>query len=297
MRMLLLGGTGQVGREFRALPLPSDVSMLAPTRAELDMSDSTALERFIAAARCDVVVNAAAYTDVDRAETDQAKALEVNAAAPSRLALETARLGVPLIHISTDYVFDGRKGVPYVEEDEPAPLNVYGASKLAGERAISAANPRHVILRTSWVYSPYGKNFIRTILRLSESRERLSVVADQRGCPTAAKDIAASCLAIAIRCAESPGHTVYGTYHYTGTTDATWFEFANAIVEKAPVRRSKNTEVVPICTADYPTSARRPADTRLNCAAIRQNFAVSSRSWQDGLAETLSQLIGDRVTL
>ena len=150
------------------------------------------------------MINAAAYTDVDRAESEEAVAFAVNAEAPARLAAETGRRGIPLVHISTDYVFDGRKGAPYVEEDEPAPLNAYGRSKLAGERGVRAGNPRHVILRTSWVYSPYRKNFVRTILRLAAERDRLTIVADQRGCPTAARDIAQACLDIAMRCASEP---------------------------------------------------------------------------------------------
>ena len=204
MRLLLLGGTGQVGEEFRALPSPKDVEVVAPSRAELDLQDPRAIAQMIAAEPWSAVINAAAYTDVDRAESEEAVAFAVNAEAPARLAAETGRRGIPLIHISTDYVFDGRKGAPYVEQDEPAPLNAYGRSKLAGERGVRAGNPRHVILRTSWVYSPYRKNFVRTILRLAAERDRLTIVADQRGCPTAARDIAQACLDIAMRCASEP---------------------------------------------------------------------------------------------
>jgi len=170
MRFLLLGGTGQVGEEFRTLAFPNDVEVVAPTRAALELEDSRGIARMIAAEPWSAVINAAAYTDVDRAESEEALAFAVNAKAPSRLAAETACRGIPLVHISTDYVFDGRKGARYVEQDEVAPLNVYGRSKLAGERGVRAANPRHVILRTSWVYSPYRKNFVRTILRLAAER-------------------------------------------------------------------------------------------------------------------------------
>ena len=183
-----------------------------------------------------MVINAAAYTDVDRAESEEAVAFAVNAEAPSQLAAEAGRHGIPSIHISTDYVFDGRKGAPYVENDAMAPLNAYGRSKLAGERGVRAANPRHVILRTSWVYSPFRKNFVRTILRLAAERERLTIVADQRGCPTAARDIARACLDIAMRCASEPKQAPYGLYHFAGAGEATWFEFANAIVEMAADR-------------------------------------------------------------
>ena len=200
MRFLLLGGTGQVGEEFRTLAFPKDVEVVAPTRAALELKDPRAIARMIATAPWSAVINAAAYTDVDRAESEEGVAFAVNADVPSRLAAETGCRGIPLVHISTDYVFDGRKGTPYVEEDEVAPLNVYGRSKLAGERGVRAANPRHVILRTSWVYSPYRKNFVGTIVRLAE-RARLTVVTDQRGCPTAARDIATVCLGVAMRCA------------------------------------------------------------------------------------------------
>src|SRR4029077_17844609 len=188
MRFLLCGGTGQVGEEFRALATPDNVEVVAPGRSALDLEDADAIARVIATEPWSAVINAAAYTEVDRAESEEAVAFAVNAVAPSRLAIETGRRGIPLVHISTDYVLDGRKGAPYIEQDQAAPLNVYGRSKLAGEHGVRAANPRHVILRTSWAYSPYRKNFVKTILRLAAERDRLAVVADQRGCPTAACD-------------------------------------------------------------------------------------------------------------
>src|SRR5258708_1660295 len=216
MRILLFGGSGQVGEEFRALAMPGDVEVVAPSRSALDLQDADAVARMIAAESWSVVVNAAAYTEVDRAENAAAVAFAVNAEAPSRLAAATARRGIPLIHISTDYVFDGRKGAPYIEQDAVAPLNVYGRSKLAGEVGVRAANSRHVILRTSWVYSPHGKNFVKTILRLAVERERLAIVADQRGCPTAACDIAKACLDIAMRCTAEPAGGASGGYHFAG---------------------------------------------------------------------------------
>src|SRR5215813_14546097 len=216
MRFLLLGGTGQVGEEVRALLFPRNVEVVAPGRAALDLTDPYAIARIITAEHWSAVINAAGYTDVDRAEGEEPVAFAVNAEAPTRLAAETGRRGIPLVHISTDYVFDGRKGAPYVEEDAVAPLNAYGRSKLAGELGVQTANPRHVILRTSWVYSPYRKNFVRTILRLAAERERLTVVADQRGCPTAARDIAQACLEVANRCALQPELTPHGLYHFAG---------------------------------------------------------------------------------
>src|SRR5262245_49520533 len=194
MRLLLLGGTGQVGQELRALPLPKHVEIFAPTQFELDLRDSNAIAQAIMAERWSAVINAAAYTDVDRAESEEPVAFALNAEAPARLASETAGAGIPLIHISTDYVFDGSKGAPYVEEDKPAPLNAYGRSKLAGETGVRAGNRQHIILRSSWIYSPFRKNFVRTILRLVAERNQLNIIADQRGCPTVARDLAQACL-------------------------------------------------------------------------------------------------------
>jgi dTDP-4-dehydrorhamnose reductase len=288
MRILLFGASGQVGTEFLSLAESEGVEVVAPDRGALDLTDQRAVAGLIAGNSWSAVVNAAAYTDVDRAESDEAFALAVNGKAPDQLAIETGRLGVPLIHISTDYVFDGRKAAPYVEQDLPAPLNAYGRSKLAGERGVTASNPRHVILRTSWVYSPYGRNFVRTILRLARERDRLTIVADQRGCPTAARDVARACLTIALRCASNPEGGPYGLYHYAGAGAATWFELAKTIVNLAHL--SSPVEVVPIRTYEYPTPAVRPADTRLDCAAVLQRFDIKPRPWQEALEETLSRL-------
>ena len=296
MRLLLLGGTGQVGEEFRALPPPKDVEVLAPSRAELDLQDARAVTQIIAAEAWSAVINVAAYTDVDRAESEEAIAFAVNAEAPGRIAAETGRRGIPLIHISTDYVFDGRKGTPYVEDDEPAPLNAYGRSKLAGEHGIRTGNQRHVILRSSWIYSPYRKNFVRTILRLAAERDRLTIVADQRGCPTAARDIAQACLAIAMRCASDRDQLPYGTYHFAGAGEATWFEFARAIVDLAADRLGRKPQVVPIRTADYPTPALRPADSRLDCSAISRTLGITPRPWRESLADTVDRLLTKKDT-
>ena len=291
MRALLLGGTGQVGEEIRALAPEKGIDIVAPAHAEVDLQDASSIARIIASEPWSAVINAAAYTDVDRAESEQAAAFAVNAEAPSRLAAETGRRGIPLVHISTDYVFDGKKGSPYVEQDEVAPLNAYGRSKLAGERGVQAASPRHVILRTSWVYSPYRKNFVRTILRLAGERDRLTVVADQRGCPTAASDIAAACLDIAMRCASEPERAPYGIFHFAGAGEATWFEFAKAIVEMSTERTGRSAQVVPIRTVDYPTPAARAADTRLDCSLIGRVYGIKPRPWRRALEETINRLL------
>jgi dTDP-4-dehydrorhamnose reductase len=291
MRLLLLGGTGQVGTEARALALPPGVRIFAPPRSAVDLEDSAAIANVVAAEPWSAVINAAGYTNVDGAESEEAKAIAVNATAPSRLAAETGRRGIPLIHISTDYVFDGCKGAPYVEDDATAPLNAYGRSKLAGERGVQRSNPQHVILRTAWVYSPYGKNFVRTILRLAQERDHLTIVADQRGCPTAARDIAKACIDVAVACAQQPERAPYGIYHYAGAGEATWFEFASAIVQLAAGRTHRSPDVKPIRTADYPTPASRPADARLDCTKILREFGVTMRPWREALAETINRLL------
>ena len=293
-RFLLLGGTGQVGQEIRTMALPKDVEVVAPSRGELDLEDPSAIARTIAAQPWSAVINAAAYTDVDGAETQEQVAFAVNAEAPSRLAAETGDRRIPLVHISTDYVFDGRKGAPYVEQDEVAPLNAYGRSKLVGELGVRAANPQHIILRTSWVHSPFRENFVRTILRLAAERQRLTVVADQRGCPTAARDIARACLDIANRCALHPELTPHGLYHFAGAGEASWFEFASAIVEMAADRLGRLPEIVPIPSSEYPTPALRATDTRLDCAAVVREFGIQLRPWRQALADTIGRLLSKK---
>jgi dTDP-4-dehydrorhamnose reductase len=294
MRLLLLGGSGQVGTELQTLPLPRGVEIVAPDEGALDLTDHDALDSVIAEGSWSAVINAAAYTDVDRAESEEAKALAVNGEAPARLAVATSRLGIPLVHISTDYVFDGRKGAPYVESDAPSPLNAYGRTKLTGEQAVARGNPRHLIVRTSWVYSPFGRNFVRTILRLAGERDRLTIVADQRGCPTAAQDVANTCLSLALRCAANPQSGPYGLYHFAGGGEATWHEFAKAIVELAQLPRS--IEVAPIRTDDYPTPAKRPLDSRLDCGALDRAFRIKPRPWRDALKDTIARLLATKAT-
>lgn len=290
-RLLLFGGTGQVGRAFLSLDRPENVDVVAPHRGELDLTNAQAIADVVTAGPWHAVINAAAYTNVDRAETERDLAFAINATAAATLAGETARHGIPLIHISTDYVFDGRKGDPYAETDATAPLSVYGQSKLAGERAIAAANPRHVIVRTSWVYSPHGRNFVKTILRLAAERERLTIVDDQRGCPTAARDVARACRDIALACASQPENGPYGIYHYSGQGETTWFGFAKAILQMASTHLTRLPEIVPISTAEYPTAAMRPLDTRLDCSAIVRDFGIALRPWRDALGETMDDLL------
>ena len=293
MRFLVIGGTGQLGSELRSLTIPPAVQLVTPLRSALDLRDDAALEELIMAEPWDAVINAAGYTDVDRAEREEALAFAVNAEATRRLAVATGERGIPLVHVSTDYVFDGLKGAPYNEADAAMPVNAYGRSKLAGERHIPAANPRHVILRTARLFRPrfWQKNFVRTILRVAEEGKPLRVVADQVGCPTAAHDFAKACLHVALHCAISPDRAPYGTYHFSGEEAVTWFEFAKAIIDQAGGRLAQMSHVEPIATADYGAPAVRPADSRLDCAAIAVTFGLKSPSWRPKLAETIQRLL------
>jgi dTDP-4-dehydrorhamnose reductase len=291
MRFLVLGGSGQLGTQLRTLALPQGVTLVAPTRSAVDLGNAAAIQRIVAAEPWSAVIDAAGYSKVDRAESEEELAFAINAEAAACLASETGKRGTPLIYVSSDYVFDGRKGTPYVEIDRTAPLNAYGRSKLAGERRVAAANPRHVILRTAWLYSPHGANFVRTILRLAQECEHLTVVADQRGCPTSARDLAQACLDIALRCAAERDRTDYGLYHFAGAGAATWFEFANAIVDEAAGRIGRTPRIEPISTAQYPRPAVRPADSRLDCTAIQDAFGLTPRPWRRALAEKVDCLL------
>jgi dTDP-4-dehydrorhamnose reductase len=238
-----------------------------------------------------LVINAAAYTAVDAAETDEAMAYRANRDGPAELARLCKEAGIPFIHMSTDYVFDGNKGDFYRETDPTAPQGVYGASKLAGETAVLASGARAIILRTAWVYSPTGKNFVRTMLNIGRTRDHLTVVADQKGCPTAAADLAAAILAIAECLAATGWDDRYaGIYHAVGTGWTTWHGLAVAVFDEAARHGARRPEVAPIATADWPTPAKRPADSRLGCARLEAVFGVRLPPWRDGLARTVDAI-------
>ena len=226
-RVLLTGGGGQVGQAFQRLAVDW-FEVVAPSRTELNLSEPDMIAAYVEAGSWDLVINSGAYTAVDRAETEPVEAWRVNALAPAALALATARAGVPMVQISTDYVFDGAKTSPYLESDPIGPVSVYGASKEGGEQAVRTQNPAHIILRTAWVVSPYGQNFIKTMLRLAQDRDQLSVVDDQLGCPTSATDIAGALIAVADRVLIS-GDSPYGTYHFVNSGEATWHQLAGAV--------------------------------------------------------------------
>lgn len=293
-RLLLLGAGGQVGREIAGGAGEAGHELVALDHAGLDITDAAALSRALATARPEVVINAAAYTAVDRAESEPERAHLINAVAPGLIAQACAEQGAALIHLSTDYVFDGTKKGAYVESDPVAPLGVYGASKEAGERAVRAGLARHLIIRTSWVYGIHGANFLKTMLRLASERDRLTIVADQRGCPTATRDIAEGLLAAAPLLAA--GTLAPGTYHLAGSGVTSWFDFAAAIVERAGLHTGRHPEIVPIATVDYPTPARRPANSELSSEAFAQASGFRAAPWQDRVAEVVDQLLASPAT-
>jgi len=302
MKVLVLGAGGQVGRELCRLRWPAPFEIAAFDRGGLDIARREAVFAAIARERPDFVVNAAAYTAVDRAESEPEAAWAGNCTGPANLAAACAEAGIPLIHISTDYVFDGGKIGPYREDDPVNPLGVYGASKEAGDRAIREALRQHVILRTAWVYSAHGHNFVKTMLRLAAGRQPtglsrgerpvLRVVADQTGSPTSAADIAGAIAAIVQRLAA--GSTAWGTYHFAGAGAVTWHGFAEAIFELAAPWNSTGRGPPPlveaITTAEYPTPARRPANSVLDCTRIGEAFGIKPRPWRAALAEVVQEL-------
>jgi dTDP-4-dehydrorhamnose reductase len=279
MRVLVFGSTGQVATELAGL---DGVTCLG--RDQADLTDPGACEAVIAGCDADAVINAAAYTAVDRAEDDRDTAMIVNAMAPTAMAAAAAVRGLPFVHISTDYVFDGAGTHAWQPEDATGPLGVYGASKLGGERGVAAAGGPHAILRTSWVFSAHGNNFVKTMLRLGAERDALSIVADQIGGPTPARDIAAACLAIASALRADPA--LSGLYHFSGAPDVSWAGFAREIFARAGL----SVAVSDIPTADYPTPAKRPLNSRLDCRATAARFGIAQPDWRAGLTEVLADL-------
>jgi dTDP-4-dehydrorhamnose reductase len=291
--ILLTGGGGQVGTEFQRLA-PAGFEIVAPGRDQLDLGDPDSIAAFVAARPWAAVVNSGAYTAVDKAQTDPVTAWKVNALGPAALAWATAQAGIPLIQLSTDYVFDGAKTSPYVENDPVGPVSVYGASKEAGEQAVRTGNPRHVILRTAWVVSPYGGNFIKTMLRLAETRPQLSVVDDQHGCPTTAGDIARALAAIVERIFDDAAAPA-GTYHFVNSGEATWCGFAREIFALAEARGRAVPTVEAIPTSAYPTPARRPANSRLDTAKLTRDFGVEPRPWRTAISEVVETLLAGQT--
>jgi len=290
MRLLIAGCLGQVGTELVRQSFKQSWEVKAVGRDELDITDADAVSRSVSEVKPDVVINAAAYTAVDRAEGDIDAAFAVNRDGPANLASTCAEAGIPLIHYSTDYVFDGSKHGTYVEDDPVAPLGVYGESKLAGEVAIAEHWSKHLILRTSWVFSAHGNNFVKTMLRLGCEREELGVVGDQYGKPTSAAEIARVTLAIL---PELKDH--WGTYHLAQPEMTNWHGFSKTIFSEAEKQKwpLKVKRVKEITTADYPTPARRPVNSELNCKRIESVFGVRIQPWSQSLTEVIKELKHD----
>jgi dTDP-4-dehydrorhamnose reductase len=291
MKILLTGGEGQLGTELIAQSQACGIEILAPTMVEMDLTQPAHINRFWSAFQPAVVINAAAYTAVDRAESEQELTFAVNTKAPALIARRCALEGIPLIHISTDYVFDGLKGSPYLEDDPLAPLGVYGRSKAEGESAVRDALDLHMIIRTAWLYSAHGLNFVKTVMRLAAERDELRVVDDQVGSPTSAADLAAAILTIAGRIgAKKP--FPWGTYHYCGNGVTSWYGLAHRVLELlVEAGRMASFRLTPISTAEFPTPARRPAYSVLDCRRIEATFGVARPPWQASVAEAVHRLL------
>lgn len=290
--VLVTGGTGQLAS---ALAACTDVPVTRVGRPGFDFDQLDSIAAAFRSAAPSLVVNAAAYTAVDAAETDAEAAYRANRDGPAMLARLCAAAGVPLIHISTDYVFDGAKTAPYVETDAVAPQGVYGASKLAGETAVLAGCEQAIVLRTSWVYGPVGRNFVLTMLNLAKTRDHLRVVADQSGCPTAAADLAAAIVAVALHIrAEGWQPRFGGVFHAAGGGSTTWHGLACAVFEEAARHGARIPQVDPITTAEYPTKAQRPANSRLDCGKLAAVFGVRLPPWRPSLARTIDMVFASR---
>ncbi len=284
MKVLITGAGGMTGSELVRQATERSWDVVALGRADLDITDADAVEGVIGHARPDVIINAAAYTAVDAAEQDVESAMAVNAAGAQNIARTAKVNGSQILHISTDYVFDGESDEPYQPDDRPAPINVYGESKLAGEIAVKDACPEHVIVRTSWVYSHEGKNFLRTMLRAGEQKSEIKVVNDQRGCPTSTEDLASALLCAANLMMKS---YVTGTYHFCNAGATTWFEFAKAIFD---ARESPAPTLLPIPTREYPTPAKRPRSSVLDTSSFQIAFGVEPRPWREALKDTMGRI-------
>lgn len=287
--ILVTGGTGQVAQALVQLAGGRAVHRVGRPEFDFDLPDG--LHPLLDAVAPSLVVNAAAYTAVDKAESEPEAAWRANHAGPALLAAWCARAGVPLIHISTDYVFDGSKGAPYTEDDPTNPTGVYGASKLAGEQAVLASGARAIVLRTSWVYAATGKNFVLTMINAARKTNNLHVVADQRGCPTLALDLAQTILDISDRLAlEGWDAGRGGVYHAAGRGETTWHGLACAVFDAASRHGLVRPNVAAIATADWPTPAKRPADSRLDCGKLERSFGLRLPDWQESVARTVDAI-------
>ncbi len=292
MKVLVTGARGQVAQSLVVAARSRPIEIIALGRSMLDITRPETIADGMREVRPDLVINAAAYTAVDKAETEPDAAHLVNAVGAGNVASAAHEAGVPIIHISTDYVFDGTRGSPYVETDQTAPTSVYGRTKLEGERKVAKVCPHHLILRTAWVHSPFGHNFVKTMLRLAETRSELGVVDDQVGSPTYAPHLAEAIIQIARAIAErEPDKFPWGVYHVTGRGETTWCGLARAIFEQSKLRGGPIAHIKAISTADYPTPARRPANSRLDVGLLQKTFGVALPEWQVGVAECVARVL------
>ncbi|MNV40555.1 dTDP-4-dehydrorhamnose reductase [compost metagenome] len=289
MRLAVTGKNGQVVSALQALASP-DLEIVTLGRPELDLAQPETVSKALRDAKPDVVVSAAAYTAVDKAESEPDIAFAVNRDGARAVAQAANDIGVPVIHLSTDYVFDGTKTTAYVESDTTGPASVYGRSKLEGEQAVSESTANHAILRTAWVYSEYGGNFVKTMLRLSENRDEINVVADQFGCPSSANDIAAAIVAIARKLVQDSSPHLRGVFHLSGTGETNWADFAKQIFAFSAENGGKSMIVNDITTAQYPTPARRPANSRLDCSKLEEIYGIRLPEWQTSTRAVVATL-------
>lgn len=285
--ILVTGGQGQIGLELARQAWPEDVHIHSPTRETCDIGSAESLLTYVRSYPFEAIINCAAYTAVDKAEEERDLAFRINGEAPGWLA----DTGITLIHVSTDYVFDGSKDGYYVETDPVAPLGVYGASKLEGERAVRAGQSRALILRTAWVISAQRNNFLKTMLRIGAANATLRVVDDQRGCPTSAADIAGALRTIALRMIDDPA-APSGIYHFVNAGEATWCELAREIFRLSGAAGGPSPVVEAIATADYPTPARRPANSRLSTSKIAADYGIHPRDWRAAVRDIIDELVG-----
>jgi len=293
MRLLITGWQGQLARSLvEAAAARPEITALSLGRPALDLCARPSILRTLTEHTPNLIINTAAYTAVDKAESEPEAAFKLNRDGAGMLAEAAAARGVPIIHVSTDYVFDGAKPAPYLEDDATGPRNVYGASKLAGEQAVAAANPRHIILRTAWVHSPFGQNFVKTMLRLAASKPRLGVVADQYGNPTYAPHLAVAILDLAIKINALKYNDIsWGIYHAAGRGETTWHGLAQAVFACSKASGGPAAEADPIPATAYPTPAARPANSRLDCQKLERNFAIRLPDWQDGVTQCVARLL------
>lgn len=287
--ILVFGATGQLGSELAYQGSRRDVAIYSVTRDQGDIEKLDVVQNIISSISPSLVVNAAAYSNVEKAELHPDEAFRANAIGPGVLAQVCNAAQLPLIHISTDYVFDGTKPSPYKEDDSCAPLNVYGRSKLAGEAAIEHAHDLHIIMRTSWLFGLFGKNFVKTIMKLATERDELSVVIDQHGCPTCTVDLADAILSIAPRLLDRDN--CWGLYHFSGPSATSWHDFAVEIVELQARKTHKRPFIVPVATTDFPTLAKRPLNSEMDSSLFESVFGIQAAPWRDRTRETVRALM------